>query len=226
VGAEHPGFGMSEREHIDWLLRHSNRGTLAELEAGKWLDCQPPFETAHYISGFGYADGKFRFKPDWPNVAAPNDGPMGPHASLPGLPDYWAVVEEADRDHPFRLATSPARSFLNSSFNETPGSRKKEGRPEVMIHSEDATKLGIGDGELVRVGNARGVVTLHARHFDGLRRGVLISEGIWPNAAFPDGNGINSLTGADPVAPFGGAAFHDNRVWIEPVESGAGNEFA
>jgi hypothetical protein len=61
------------------------------------------------------------------------------------------------------------------------------------------------------------VVTLHARHFDGLRRGVLVSEGLWPNAAFPDGNGINSLTGADPVAPFGGAAFHDNRVWIEPI---------
>ena len=60
-------------------------------------------------------------------------------------------------------------------------------------------------------------VTLHARHFDGLRRGVLVSEGIWPNAAFADGNGINTLTGADPVAPFGGAAFHDNRVWIEPI---------
>ena len=40
-------------------------------------------------------------------------------------------------------------------------------------------------------------------------------KGIWPNAAFADGNGINTLTGADPVAPFGGAAFHDNRVWIE-----------
>ena len=70
---------------------------------------------------------------------------------------------------------------------------------------------------MVRLGNDRGVVTLHARHFDGLRRGVLVSEGLWPNAAFPDGNGINSLTGADPVAPFGGAAFHDNRVWIEPI---------
>jgi hypothetical protein len=56
---------------------------------------------------------------------------------------------------------------------------------------------------------------LHARYFDGVRRGVLVSEGIWPNAAFPDGNGINSLTGADPVAPYGGAAFHDNRVWVE-----------
>ena len=129
------------------------------------------------------------------------------------------LFEVADAAHPFRLATSPARSFLNSSFNETPSSRAKEqnGRPEVMIHPEDAASHGIPDGGRVRLGNRRGAVILHARHFDGLRRGVLVSEGIWPNSAFPDGNGINSLTGADPIAPFGGAAVHDNRVWIEAV---------
>jgi anaerobic selenocysteine-containing dehydrogenase len=227
LGAEHPGFAMSEREHIDWMLRHSNRGTLAELEAGGGLDCQPPFEIAHYLKGFNYPDGKFRFKPDWPKVRAPNDGPMGPYETLPGLPDYWPAIEEVDDGHPFRLATSPARSFLNSSFNETPGSRAKEGgRPEVMIHQEDARKFSIENGALVRLGNSRGVVTLHARYFDGVRRGVLISEGIWPNTSFVDGHGINSLTGADPVAPFGGAAFHDNRVWIEPVDGEIGNEFA
>ncbi|MCB1488786.1 MAG: molybdopterin oxidoreductase family protein, partial [Bauldia sp.] len=117
-----------------------------------------------------------------------------------------------------RLATSPARSFLNSSFNETPSSRAKEGgRPEVMIHPEDAAELGIADGAEVKLGNRRGTVTLHARYFEGVRRGVLISEGLWANAAFADGRGINTLTGADPVAPFGGAAFHDNRVWIAAV---------
>jgi anaerobic selenocysteine-containing dehydrogenase len=199
---------------------------LAELEAGKWIDCQPPFEKAHCLSGFAYPDGKFRFQPDWPAVDAPNDGPMGPFAKMPTFPDYWPAIEEADDGHPFRLATSPARSFLNSSFNETPSSRAKEGRPEVLIHQEDAERYSIGNGALVRLGNSRGVVTLHARYFDGLRPGVLVSEGIWPNAMFRDGNGINSLTGADPVAPFGGAAFHDNRVWIEPVEGEAGNEFA
>jgi anaerobic selenocysteine-containing dehydrogenase len=218
VGAVHPGFAMTEREHIDWMLRNSGRGALAELEAARWIDCQPPFEQAHYLDGFAYPDGKFRFKPDWTRVNASNDGPMGPWPDLPALPDHWPVVEAADDRHPFRLATSPARSFLNSSFNETPGSRRKEGgRPEVLVHPDDARTYGIADGARVRLGNARGTVTLHARFFPGLRRGVLVSEGIWPNAAFEDGNGINTLTGADPVAPYGGAAFHDNRVWIAPV---------
>ncbi|MDQ4061253.1 MAG: molybdopterin oxidoreductase family protein [Pseudomonadota bacterium] len=217
LGAEHPGFDMSPRELIDWTLRHSGWGTLAELEAKRWIDCQPDFDTAHYRRGFGYKDGKFRFKPDWPKVRFPNPGPMGPWEAIPSLPDHWEVIEEADEAHPFRLATSPARSFLNSTFNETPGSRQREGRPTVMIHPEDAARFGIADGDKVKLGNGRGVVTLHASLFDGVRRGVLVSEGIWPNDAFEDGRGINTLTGADAVAPFGGAAFHDNRVWIRPA---------
>jgi hypothetical protein len=43
---------------------------------------------------------------------------------------------------------------------------------------------------------------------------VLIAESIWPNSAYPDGKGINTLVKADPIAPYGGAAVHDNKVWI------------
>jgi anaerobic selenocysteine-containing dehydrogenase len=125
------------------------------------------------------------------------------------------VIEEADAVHPFRLATSPARNFLNSTFNETPTSLRREGRPEVMIHPDDAAIAGIADGDAVVLGNKRGEVRLHARVYEGVRRGVLIAESIWPNSAFADGRGINTLTGADPIAPYGGAAFHDNKVWIK-----------
>jgi anaerobic selenocysteine-containing dehydrogenase len=86
-----------------------------------------------------------------------------------------------------------------------------------MIHPEDAAAFDIADGAEVRLGNRRGIVRLHAKHFDGVRRGVLIAESLWPNSAYPDGRGINTLTGADPVAPFGGAAFHDNKVWLRKL---------
>jgi anaerobic selenocysteine-containing dehydrogenase len=214
LGAEHRGFAMTPREIIDWTLRHSGWGSLAELEEKHWLDVQPPFREAHYLDGFAWSDGKFRFKPDWPKVPAPNDGPMGPWQDMPQFPDHWAVIEEADEAHPFRLATSPARNFLNSSFTETPTSLAREAKPTVMIHPLDAAELGIGEDEEVILGNRRGEVRLASRLFEGVRRGVLIAESIWPNAAYPDGRGINTLTGADAVAPFGGAAFHDNRVWI------------
>jgi len=214
LGAEHPGFGMTPRQLIDWTLSNSGWGSLAELEQRRWIDCQPDFDTSHYVNGFAWPDGKFRFKPDWSNVPFRTPIHSGPVDAMPKLPDHWQVIEAADAEHPFRLATSPARGFLNSTFTEMPTSRAKEGRPTVMIHPDDAVTHGIADGAEVVLGNGRGHVRLHARHFDGVRRGVLIAESVWPNAAYPDGRGINTLTGADAVAPFGGAAFHDNKVWI------------
>jgi anaerobic selenocysteine-containing dehydrogenase len=133
------------------------------------------------------------------------------------MPDHWSVIEEATATYPFRLATSPARTFLNSTFNETPSSRKREGRPTVFVHPKDLTDAGLRDGDKVRLGSARGVVTLHAQAFEGVRRGVLIAESIWPNEAFEDGKGINTLTGSDQPAPAAGGAFHDNRVWLRPA---------
>ncbi len=209
LGAEHPAFNMSPREIIDATLRRSGRGTLADLERDRWIDCQPPFERAHFLDGFGTPDGRFKFRPNWTTVPGLSSGPVD---QMPVFPDHWAVTEAADRAHPFRLTTSPARNFLNSSFTETPTSLTKEERPTVLVHPDDALRAGIADGAIVTLRNARGAVRLHARLFDGLRPGVLVAELIWPNDSYLDGRGINTLTGADAPAPVGGAAFHDIKV--------------
>ena len=61
----------------------------------------------------------------------------------------------------------------------------------------------------------RAVVWGHVHQpFEGVRRGVLIAESVHPNSDHLGGKGINVLTGAEAVAPIGGAAFHDNKVWI------------
>jgi anaerobic selenocysteine-containing dehydrogenase len=219
LGAEHPGFDMSPRELIDATLQNSGWGTLAEIEKNRWIDCQPDFATAHYLDGFAYPDGKFRFRPNWPEAPFSRREVLYGPSSMPSFPDHWNVIEEVDTEHPFRLATSPARGFLNSTFTETTTSLSRERRPTVMIHPDDAAASDISDGEEVRLGNRRGVVRLHAKVFDGVRRGVLIAESLWPNSAYPDGRGINTLTGADPIAPFGGAAFHDNKVWLKKMDA-------
>ena len=220
--ADRPGFGRTERELISALLEKRGLGTFDTLREARWADMQPSFEESHFLKGFAFPDGKFRFRPDWSNTPAPNRPPasmglQGPVGGLPAFPDHATMIETADAAHPFRLATSPARQFLNSTFTETPGSRQREGRPELMLHPDDAAPLGIADGDVVELGNERGEVVLHARLFDGVRRGVVIAEGIWPNSAHVRGEGINVLTGADAVAPYGGAAFHDTKVWLRPV---------
>jgi anaerobic selenocysteine-containing dehydrogenase len=220
--ADRLGFGMTEREHIDIMLEKKGLGTFDSFREQRWADLQPEFETAHFLNGFGHPDGKFRFRPDWTGQPAPNRPPksmglFGPVERLPEFPDHVDLIEVADAEHPFRLATSPARSYLNSSFAETPSSRAREGRPELLIHPDDAAALSIDEGARVEVGNRRGEVVLHAKFFDGIKRGVVIAEGIWPNSAHERGEGINVLTGADAPAPYGGAAVHDNKVWVRPA---------
>jgi anaerobic selenocysteine-containing dehydrogenase len=215
VGASHRGFAMTPLEIIEETLQASRRPGLDRFDAENWLDVQTDFATAHNIDGFGHADGKFHFKADWSAAAAHlGTRELGPWQALPAFPDHCPLIEEATQLYPFRLATSPARSFLNSTFNETPSSLKREDRPTVLMHPEDIAALELVSGDKVKLGSARGVVTLHCQSRAGQRRGVLIAESIWPNSAYEDGCGINTLTGADQSAPAGGGSFHDNRVWI------------
>jgi anaerobic selenocysteine-containing dehydrogenase len=210
LGANHRGFEMSAMEIIDETLRVSGWPDAQTLLERHWIDVAPPFAEAHFHNGFPQPDKRFHFAPDWRAI--------GPDwARMPVLPDYMPAVDEATADHPFRMVTAPARQFLNTSFTETPTSRKREGRPTVLLHPLDAARLGIADGDRVRLGNTRGEVVLHAHLFDGLQPGIVVAESVWPNAAFEGGIGINALTSDDPAPPMGGAVFHDTAVWLRSV---------
>jgi anaerobic selenocysteine-containing dehydrogenase len=210
LGAKHRGFEMSEWQIIEESLKVSGLPSTAEFHEGRWLDCALPFEEGHFLTGFGHPDGKFRFKPDWQAVGVA-------HAAMPVLPDQAALIDSADDEHPFRLVAAPARQFLNSTFTETLGSLAREGRPTAMVHPADCARLGVVEGDRLRLGNRRGSIVVHARPFDGLQPGVVVVESIWPNAAFEEGSGINTLTSADPGPPKGGAVFHDTAIWIRPA---------
>ena len=83
------------------------------------------------------------------------------------------------------------------------------------MHPQDAEREGFTEGEKVRVVSLRGACILEIKLFEGVKRGVLVSEGLFPNSAHEDGKGINTLTSASATAPHGGASFHDNKVRIE-----------
>src|ERR1700736_6120366 len=208
--AVHPGFEMTPRELIDATLKQSGHGDIESLEKDLWRDIQPDFRTSHFLDGFGHADKKFHFRADWRALGRE-------HAQLPPFPDHVAVIDEGDPERPFRLVAAPSRSFLNTSFNNTPSSIAREGRPSALVHPEVLEGLSLGDGDRVRIGNRRGSVVVHARGFDGLQKRVVIVEGLWPNHAFEEGIGINLLTSADPGLPRGGAVFHDTSIWLQPA---------
>jgi anaerobic selenocysteine-containing dehydrogenase len=207
LGARHRGFDMTAMEIIDATLRLSSYPDARTVLEQRWIDDMPPFRTAHFLDGFPTRDRRFHFAPDW---KALGDN----HAMMPALPDQLDNTEAGSVEAPFRLVTAPARSFLNTSFTEMRSGRKREGRPTVRMHPDDAARLGLADGSKVRLGNVRGQVILHVRIADGQQPGVLVSESIWPSECFEGGIGINALTSDDPGPPFGGAVFHDTAVWM------------
>ena len=209
LGAEHPGFQLSAWEMIDATLRASNLVDAETMRKNKWIDGALEFDEAHFANGFPNKSGRFRFKPDWAAI-----GPL--HEGLPSLPDHAPLTNVTDKDHAFRMVTPPARNFLNTSFAETSTSRDREGQPRLLIHPEDADRLGIRDRTQIIVGNLQGSVHLQVCHFSGLQPGVVMAESVWPNDQFKNGIGINLLINSRPIAPNYGAAFHDTAVWIRP----------
>jgi len=207
LGAQHRGFDMSAWEIMDETLRVSGMwDAQTNLDRGG-QDFSQGEDWMHFRDGFDTPDRKFHFRADWKNSG-------GRWQEMPTLPDHFAVIDAATPDKPFRLVAAPARTFLNSTFTETPSSVKREQRPTALLHPDDCAALGVATGDRVRLGNDRGEVIVHARAATGQQRGVVVVEGIWPNKYFENGRGINVLTSADPGWPKGGAAFHDTAVWV------------
>ena len=210
LGSDYPAFHMTAWELIDDALKRGGRPGADEVHAEGWLDCTKSFEDAHFLDGFGHADGRFHFAADWSAIGADYD-------AMSSLPDHLDVIDGPTDAHPYRLVAAPARRFLNTSFTETPSSRKKEGRPTALIHPDTCATLGLAEDDQVRLGNELGSVVVHVRPFDGLQAYTVVVEGIWPNDAFVEGRGINTIVSADAALPGGGAAFHDTAVWMRPA---------
>ncbi len=209
LGADHLGFRLDEREILDQTLRNSRYPDLATLERNRLFDTGSNFQEAHFLNGFPQADRKFHFHAGWTST-------NNTRTPLPDLPDFSNVMDEATVDRPFRLITGPSRHFLNSTFSETTTSKKLQKRPTAKINPNDADKLSVGPGDIIRIGNNKGSIAIHAEVTSETRIGTIVVESVWPNDAFIENIGINLLTSAEASQPTGGAPFHDTSVWVRP----------
>ncbi|MBN9347198.1 MAG: molybdopterin-dependent oxidoreductase [Devosia sp.] len=215
LGSTDESLGFTDRQMVAETMRRSDYGDLDEIEKTGFIELGMSDERARFADGFNFADGRFRFRPAWAEIAQRKGylWTIDP-AAVPPMVDWWDINEKTSAELPFRLSTSPSRSFLNSTFTETLGSQKRQPMPTVLIRPDDAAANGIADGAKVTLGNHRGTVELTAVLFAGLPPGCLIAEGVHPNRSHEGGKGINTLIGSDQVPPFGGVAFHDATVWI------------
>ena len=190
LGAEHPAFEMTDRELIDATLKWSGYPGYDEMREAPFLDVSPSFEEGHFLNGFATPSGRFRFAAPWSEI-----GPAG--TGIEPFPDHVNSIDGPTERLPYRLVTAPARTYLSASFTGTPGSKKREGEPTVLVHPETAAGMGVGDGDRLTLGNDQGEVALKAALFEGVQPTTVIVRSVHPSDAFEGGIGINALTSAD-----------------------------
>jgi anaerobic selenocysteine-containing dehydrogenase len=144
---------------------------------------------------------------------------------LDPVPTYIPPYESVEREPalverwPLTLISSPAHQFLNSTFVNVDKLRRSVGggRPECIVHPDDAAPRGIRAGAEVEIRNDRGAFRVVARVEDSIRRGVVWAPSIWWTKLTPDGHNANETTSQRPTDLGGGATFYDNQVDVRPV---------
>ena len=197
LGLDDPFFKKSEDELIDELISSTDAWPLpvdkAALAAGLPVDLPLP---ENYKLDFKTPSGKIEL--------------LNPKEEPP-LPDYFPAHGD---DEPFQFISAPDARILDSSFNE----REELSRSRVMellMHPDDAEKLGLADGDPVVCSNERGAAGFTLALSRRVRPGTLVSEGVWWRTYCKGRHGLNMLTSQRLTDKGGGSTFYDVNVRIE-----------
>ena len=213
---EHPGFDMTRdgdggRDAARLRLARRRR------DGGSRAGSTPAtsFERSHFLDGFGFPDGRFRFAPDW--------AALGPHSA--GMPRAAGPLGGDRRarptDRPFRLVAAPARNFLNTSFTETPDQPQARGPADGAAAPGRRGPAGRGRGRAgarsatrrARWWCTRGSSTACSPAWSWSR-----ASGRTRDFARRHGHQRADQRRRRP-RPNGGAVFHDTAVWMRALEA-------
>jgi len=140
---------------------------------------------------------------------------------LDPLPAYIPPYESVERDaalverYPLTLISSPAHTFLNTTFANITSLRRQAREPEVLLHPADAERRGIAPGMRVTVRNDRGAFVATARVEPTIREGVAWAPSIWWGKLAGDGANANQTTSQRETDLGHGPVFYDNQVEVE-----------
>ncbi len=105
---------------------------------------------------------------------------------------------EPPAGYPFQLGNRRSRHSMNSWLNELPGLHPSGKRNTVLINPADAQRLGVADGDRVRVFSPVGAIDVEATISDRPRAGVVVVDHGWGSRVFdprggrePQSYGVN-----------------------------------
>ena len=187
--------------------------TLERLEEEGPIRLNLPADYAPFAEGgFGTPSGKCELFS--PALEAQGLDPLPTYT--PPHEDPQTRPELAGR-FPLQMVSPPHPEFLNSTFVNIASLRHQAGEPTVEIHPDDAAPRGIGNGQVVRIYNERGGFRAKAVVGVTVKRGVVVTQGVWWNKYTADGVNCNATTSSRLTDFGGGATFFDNLVDVAPV---------
>lgn len=132
---------------------------------------------------------------------------------------------------PFVMTGQRSLHLMNSWLTELPNVQKREQENRCEIHPDDASALGIAEGDRVRVRSDIGEVELPAEVSDRVRRGIVCIPHGWGSRVFSPADGAdpivhgvnrNLLVDHRVVDPFSGTPnLNSTRVAVERVTASA-----
>jgi formate dehydrogenase major subunit len=140
----------------------------------------------------------------------PNQGTKAPFSVTP----YEPPVDELSEQFPLRLTTGRRLDSFNTGVQTSGYSSPLRRRETIDVSPEDAERLGVADGERVRISSRRGAVEAPVRLDPGLRPGL-----VFMTLHFPDEVETNVLT-IDATDPKSGTAeFKASAVRIDRLSA-------
>jgi len=162
----------------------------------------------------------------WPCTDRDHPGTPYLHAPRPALPtgrgrffpvEYQPPIEQPDSEYPFVLTTGRTLYHYNSA-NMTmrePGVVDKQEEPFFEIHSDDASALGIANGEVARLVSRRGELEAEAHYSERVYPGL-----VWMSLHFAQAK-VNWLTHDVGDALIGTPEYKVSAVRVESLRAAA-----
>ena len=134
-----------------------------------------------------------------------------------------------DEGYPFVMTGRRSLHLMNSWLTELPNTLKRERENRCEIHPDDAARLGVADGDRVRVQSKTGAIDLPAEITERVRPGIVCIPHGWGSRVFSPGAdaepivyGVNRnlLVDNRTLDPFSGTPkLNSTRVAVARVDS-------
>lgn len=136
-----------------------------------------------------------------------------PEARVPFTPvDYRPPVEEPDEEYPLMLTTGRRLKFYNTGMLEDQPKTLAELDDGLEMHPSDVRRLGLRNGQWVKVSSRRGSLVVRVRETEDIRPGT-----VFLSFTYPEILPVNRLT-INAVDPLSGATeFKAAAVRVEPA---------